>query len=82
MRILTEEDGNVLHSSHHGLKTFELDILDHVFLVPTVPVLDQPLKQVILSLEGSLVQDWNGVTIVNQGWQLPEVVFCHLKNRW
>ena len=45
---LTEEDGDVLHGGHHGLQRLELHLLNDVVLVPRVPVLDQPLKDVIL----------------------------------
>ena len=76
---LTEEHSNVLDSSDHGLEPLELDLLDDVVLVAAAPVLDEPLQDVILGVEGALVQDGDGVAVVDQGRQLPQIVFCHLK---
>jgi hypothetical protein len=75
---LTEEDGDIFHSCHHRLEAPELHLLDHVLLVPAAPVLNQPLQDVILSLEDALIQDGDGVAVVDQGRQLAQVILGDL----
>ena len=49
--LLTKKYSDVLHRRDHGLEGGELHLLDHVLLVPAVPVLDQPLQHVVLRPE-------------------------------